>query len=336
MSSRNLVICDSEPDYASALAAFLNGKRELAFQVKTCSHPGQIKEAAGQFRPDILLIAEELWETGEECEEKDPSVKVIILASERSGEKEGKPESVFKYQGAEQICTELLRILAKEEKKQLLRIRKKGRGRILGFYSPVHRTGQTAMAIKKGIELAEKENVLYLNLETFAGIGGHFPEERQKDMSVLLYYTKQQTRKLTAVLADLVRKREGLDYVPPARIPEDIKDVSCEEWLWLFGEIAEMSIYDTLILDLGDSVQGLYRILEECDEIYVPKADDIAAASKLRQFEEALIQAGCQKAAERMMRCDGRRTAAGEGTGKTRSVQRNRGRRAERTDLSGD
>ena len=42
MSSRNLVICDPETEYAARLAAFLNGKRELAFQVKTCGSPGQI------------------------------------------------------------------------------------------------------------------------------------------------------------------------------------------------------------------------------------------------------------------------------------------------------
>ena len=34
MSSRNLVICDPDTEYAARLAAFLNGKRELAFQSK--------------------------------------------------------------------------------------------------------------------------------------------------------------------------------------------------------------------------------------------------------------------------------------------------------------
>lgn len=335
MSSRNLVICDSEPAYGSALASFLNGKRELAFQVKTCSCPEKIEEAAGQNRPDILLIAEEFWESSREYREQDPAVKAICLTSEREEERDRKKTSVFKYQSGEDLCSDLMRILAREEKKDLLRIRRKGRGRILGFYSPVHRTGQTAMALETGRKLAAKENVLYLNLETFAGIGGYFPEEKSKDMSVLLYYTKQQTRKVTAVLADLVRNMEGMDYVPPVRVPEDIREVSCQEWLWLFGEISGTSIYDTLILDLGDSVQGLYQILEACDELYVPKSDDPAAVSKLRQFEEALIQAGCRRAAERMVQCDGRRASAGESAGRTRSVQRNRRRRTEGTDFPG-
>ena len=62
VSSRNLVICDPETEYAARLAAFLNGKRELAFQVKTCKSPDQIREAAGQMPVDILLIADECRE----------------------------------------------------------------------------------------------------------------------------------------------------------------------------------------------------------------------------------------------------------------------------------
>ena len=71
-----------------------------------------------------------------------------------------------------------------------------------------------------------------------------------------------------------------MDYVPPAVIPEDIRDVKPGEWLWLFDEVLRTSIYDTLVLDIGDCVQGLYSILGVCDEIYMPVADDPAAASR--------------------------------------------------------
>ena len=53
------------------------------------------------------------------------------------------------------------------------------------------------------------ENVLYLNMETYAGAGLYFPEERQRNMSELLYYAKQGSKKLAAVLAGLVRNREA-------------------------------------------------------------------------------------------------------------------------------
>lgn len=324
MSSRNLVICDPDTEYAARLAAFLNGKRELAFQVKTCSSPDQIQEAAAQMPVDILLISEECREMYDFQGEGEKADKTVLLTSEREGRRD--MDAIFKYQSGEQICMCLVQLLAREEKADLLRIRKRGNGRIIGFYSPVRRLGQTRMALQKGRELSRMENVLYLNMETYAGAGLYFPVERQRNMSELLYYAKQGSKKLAAVLAGLVRNQGGLDYVPPAVIPDDIRDVSPGEWIWLFEEILRTSIYDTLVLDIGDSVQGLYRILEACDEIHLPAADDPAASSKIRQFEEALEQAGCGHAAERMVRCDIRRTAPGKGAGQTGSVKRDRRR----------
>ena len=120
-------------------------------------------------------------------------------------------DTIFKYQSGEQICMCLMQLLARGEKAELLRIRKKGNGRIIGFYSPVRRLGQTRMALRKGRELSRTENVLYLNMEVYAGTGSYFPEERQKNMSELLYYAKQESRKLAGVLAGLVKSLEGLD-----------------------------------------------------------------------------------------------------------------------------
>ena len=317
MSSRNLVICDPETEYAARLAAFLNGKRELAFQVKTCGSPGQIREAGGQDAVDVLLVSDACTVSGDEAD------KIFVLASERDS---GQEDAIFKYQSGEAVCMRLVQLLAKGEDAAFLGIRKKGTGRILGFYSPVHRLGQTGMALKKGRELAAEENVLYLNLEAFAGAGLYFPEERNRNMSVLLYYVRQESKKMASVLAGLVRRMDGMDYVPPAVIPEDIRDVKPGEWLWLFDEVLRTSIYDTLVLDIGDCVQGLYSILGVCDEIYMPVADDPAAASKIRQFEDSLGQAGYMHVLERVIRCDRRRAAPGKSPGKAGPVKRDRGR----------
>jgi len=43
VSSKNLVICDREIEYASRLADYLGGKKELALQVKLCSSPEQLE-----------------------------------------------------------------------------------------------------------------------------------------------------------------------------------------------------------------------------------------------------------------------------------------------------
>ena len=55
MGSKNLVICDRETEYASRLADYLGGKKELALQVKLCSSPEQLEAICRETPVDILL-----------------------------------------------------------------------------------------------------------------------------------------------------------------------------------------------------------------------------------------------------------------------------------------
>ena len=65
-----------------------------------------------------------------------------------------------------------------------------------------------------------------------------------------------------------------------------------EEWLRLFEAILEKSIYEILLLDLGDSINGLYQILENCGRIYTPYIDEGIAKAKLDQYEKSLRISG--------------------------------------------
>ncbi len=60
--------------------------------------------------------------------------------------------------------------------------------------------------------------------------------------------------------------------------------VTAEEWLQLFEQIVEKSIYEVLILDLGDSVNGLFSILEKCDSVHTLSIEEPAAKAKLQQY----------------------------------------------------
>ena len=61
---------------------------------------------------------------------------------------------------------------------------------MIGIFSPVHRSGKTGYGLRLGQELAVSRNVLYLNMEIYGGIGGHFPEEGHT-LGDVLYYLRQ-------------------------------------------------------------------------------------------------------------------------------------------------
>ena len=321
MSSKNLVICDREQEYAAQLAGYLSGKKELALQVKLCNSPEQVEAIRREMAVDILLADESITFT----EGSLTGVSKVILLSAASTGTEGMVSRIFRYQPADDIYTHLIEALAEGGMGELWNIRKKERGKLIGIYSPVRRIGQTGFALNKGMEMAKTSNVLYINLETYAGIGGYFPEEGKRNLSMLLYYAKQESGNPGLLITTLVKRMNELDYIPPVIFPEDIRTVTISEWMWLFGEILSHSIYDVLILDLGDCVQGLFDILKACDTIYMPAADDRLAVSKIYQYEEALCRQGYGEVWERMIRCDIRRTVKDKDIGTDGFVQRGRG-----------
>lgn len=90
---------------------------------------------------------------------------------------------IYRYQSADAIYTCLVEGLTASGMGDLWAVRKKNRGQLIGYYSPIRRLGQTSQAIKHGIQLAKKSNVLYLNMEPYAGIGGHFADEKERNLS---------------------------------------------------------------------------------------------------------------------------------------------------------
>lgn len=321
MSSKNLVICDGEAEYAKRLAGYLSGKRELALQVKLCSNPEQAEAIKREGAIDILLADERYRGVGELA-----GISRIIWLTEKvmAGGESAEP-FIFRYQSADDIYAQIIQILAEEGAEEFWNVRRREKGKMIGIYSPVRRLGQTAFAIEKGTALAQKENVLYINLEPYAGIGGYFPEEKKRTLSMLLYYAKQETGDPGLLITTLVKQIDGMDYIPPVICSEDLKTVTGAEWMWLLKEIMNRSIYDVLILDLGDSIQGLFDILRACDVVYMPAADDRLAASKISQYEEELCRQGYGEVWERMIRCDIRRAAKNESPGTVGSVQRTLG-----------
>ena len=310
MDSKSLVICDQESEYAARLAAFLNGKKELAFQVKIFKSPEQVSVLQKDESVDVMLVGSSF-----SIEERTllKASKIFVLADEKKTELLPGETSIFKYQSGEEILSQIVQSFVKEEKAETFwYFSKKEKGKLIAVYSPVHRCGQTTFALKKGRELSRKENVLYLNLESFAGIDGYFPREDQRTLSTLLYYAKQENGQIGLILSTLVKKTGGLDYIPPAAVTEDLKLITSSEWKKIFAQILKESIYDILLLDLGECIQGIYEILEDCDEVYLPVADDKTAVSKLRQYEEVLYRLGYEELYGRMIKCDTSRTAAYE------------------------
>lgn len=305
MRSRNLVICDEEEGYAAAFARYIMQKDELAIQVQTCSDLSHVLSIQEKEEIDYLFIS-----SGYPPEDRElaKAGTVFVLTEDRENTLLKGETAVYKYQPGDELLAELIRKCSDGENAEntfLKRIRKK-QAKIIGIYSPVHRVGKTTYALRLGQKFSGEANVLYLNLETYGGIGGHFQEGGQT-LSDVLYYARQEKSNLGLMLTTIAGHQGKLDYVAPVPVSEDLKSVPGEDWIHLIEKIMEESIYEVLILDMDEGVRDIYQIFRLCSEIHVLTLDDAISESKLRQFDEELRLLGHEDIRRKLILKESRR-----------------------------
>jgi len=194
---------------------------------------------------------------------------------------------IFKYQCADAILAEVIDTYLRKSNVTILKKIKKQSKKLMAVYSPIHRIGKTTFALAMGRELAQKEKTLYLNLEGYSSIQGE-----GKDLGELLYYVRQDPESLGNRLSMIVKRQEALDYVIPMEMITDLKEISVNEWKNFLQRVVEESIYETVVLDLGDCVDGVFEILQLCDWVYMPVLEDEVSHQKVCRFEETLLRIG--------------------------------------------
>lgn len=265
------------------MAEALLQKKEALLQVRICSTFEMMEKLLEMNHIQVLLISEDF---PLEERERIHLVKKIVLTQGHCANLGVNEKELMKYQPADKLTAGILKICQEESYRPL----RAGRGRslIVGVYSPVHKAGKTTFAVKLGKALAQKENVLYLNLETYAGIGGYFTDDEGQDLSHLLYYAKQESGDISVRISAAVRQMGALDYIPPLKVWTDLRGVSAEEWDTLLTRLTEQSIYRTILLDIGNSVSDVFALLKGMDVLLLPVTGDVYAKAKIAQYQYML------------------------------------------------
>lgn len=282
----SFVICDKEEGYASALAAFLMQKKELAFQIQVVTSPEQAEEFLEEKPVDILVIHEG-WPREER--KKFRAGSVFVLTESDRGEAGPGETALYRYQSADALLAQMVQNSGPGLRTagELFLQKRRQDVRVIGIFSPVHRTGKTRYALKLGRESGSASHTLYLNLELYGGIGGYFPEEGNT-LADALYYSRMEGRDLGWMLASMVSHMGPLDYLLPARVSEDLKAVPGKDFQRLISQIVSEGMYEVVILDLDEGIRDVYELLRMCTEIHMPVPSDRIAEAKIFQFEEEL------------------------------------------------
>ncbi|MDD6202155.1 MAG: hypothetical protein PUB13_04345 [Lachnospiraceae bacterium] len=293
-----MAVCDAEEPYAAKLVNYLNMKEKFPFDVRHFSSPGKIREFAQTQRIEATLVSECFYE---ELAGTKEAGELIILCENEMNRYEGK-KAVAKYQSCEAMIKEVLRMLSLENNTNCHILRKTS-FHIIGFYSPVKRNLQTSFAFTIGQLLAKKSKTLYLNMEGFSGLNSMLKKNFSKDLSDLLYYLQNGKNGMPYLLAGMTENINGLDILPPMMCQIDLISITQKEWICLLQELEQYTDYEYLILDISDSVQGLFEILRQCTKIYTIDGNDGFARAKIDQYEKMLSQCHYEDVLHKTSKC---------------------------------
>ena len=274
-TAENFVICDTQKSYSENLFRRLSEKLSGYFQFHIFHDIENLKIAAKSMQVNILLIGEEY---GKEDRDEIPARQKYLLIGEKIPNERSPTEiPFFRYQSVSSMLELLLQEKDQENSEvqthqiQLVSDRsqtvKANVNGLIGIYSPVHRIGKTRFAMRMGRVLSESIPTLYLNLEGYSGLNYYLPEESGMNLGDLLYYMKQESINPVWKISTLISHMNGVDYIAPIRAEQDFREVTKEEWNQLLDLILEKSIYKVIILDLGDTVDGLYDLLGRCSKV---------------------------------------------------------------------
>lgn len=279
-----MVLCDTEEEYARLMTEFLKRHKDLPWELHTYT---SVKELllGEQHRPvSILVVAESAY--SEEIKKLQPGRLVVLNESGMLRWQD--LHNVDKYQQAEEVLKCLLSVYMEIADVQFPRLRKNSKTVFIGNYSPVRRSMQTSFALTMSQLLAQEHPTLYLNFEHYAGITELLPDMQTFDLADLLYFLNAENDKFYLRMQSMLHHKGKLDYIPPMKSGQNLLTVTAVEWQRLLQKIEDTGEYEYVILDLTESMQGLFDILRLCSHIFTMTCEDRISQSKLLQYEQIL------------------------------------------------
>lgn len=285
-SENTMILLDTEEEYAQLFGEYLRQHREYPWQLRVYTDPRELLKQEEDICPMMLVVSESAY-----CEELKSlgAERTVLLNESGRVQWKGMP-NVNKYQRADMVLRELLEIYLEVAGEQPPRLQTDCSVCLIGVYSPVRRCCQTTFALTISQLLAREHPTLYLNFEHYAGLPELLPDENAKDLADLLYFLTAEGEQFRLRFQTILQSRDGLDYIPAMRAGQNLLSVTAVEWIGLLQKISELGSYTYVVLDLSESMQGLFDILRMCRQVFTLTMDDRVAQCKIRQYEELLTR----------------------------------------------
>lgn len=285
MRKKQVVICDSNKEYAMRLQEYVKERKTMPFGMAFYTEKDKFLEYVKRERPEVCVISEDCFKREDFVRSVEKNTTRILRICEEKEEVEN--QGIYRYVSGDVFIKELCR-LGELSPQDGVNRNKIGKTKLVGVYTPIGRCLQTSFALVLGQMLASKYQVLYLNFEAYSGFAQMLQKNFNKDMADLLYYFRNLSGEFSEQYHNMKQSINGLDYIPPAFSYMDISGVTPEEWREFLDTLGKCGDYDYIILDLTDAVQGLYQLLRASSYVYTITRNDGMALAKISHYENIL------------------------------------------------
>lgn len=286
MRKEVFAICDPDRDYTSGFTDYLIRRKAIPFDIRAFTGSDSLIQYASEKKVDLLLIHPDLLTR--EVKEL-PVATIVLLTDGYVPGNSGDYPCVNKFQACSEVIRKTLAFYTGSGASGFRNTAIKKSMDIVGVFSPVSRCGKTTFALALAQILGRTRPTLYLNFESFSGFDELMGTSGDSCLTDLLYFAGQKDGStLLRRAAEIVQKAGRIDYIPPVKLPWDIRGASAPEILALLRVLSEESSYETLVLDIGNEVEDVLRVLEKCTRIIMPVCRDRISFAKIQQFESAV------------------------------------------------
>ncbi len=300
-----LVLYDKDEEYARLMCEYLLGCRNLPWKITACTSEADLKKICVNRTPSLLVTTNSCYTRTLE----DMGVGKLVILSDGSGTRvvrdTEKIPVIEKYRPADETLRAILEIYAGEitDEESVSLIPSAERARLIGVFSPIRRCYQTTFSVLMGRLLRSRGKVLYLSFEFCEGCDELIPPDGSRNITDLMYFIKSPPSVFSIRFRSMVRSIGEIDYIPGAVSGTDLSEIPEEEWMTFLKRICAIEDYSYVILDLSESIRGIFGILRMCDRIYTLTRNDRVAKRKLDSYENVLAMYEYSDVREKSIRC---------------------------------
>ncbi len=295
-----LVLCDIDETYLGRLYEFLRENLKLSFEIISFTTVELLLNYVKDNSPSLLVISESAIA---EIKNKKISenIKNILVLDEEAGFCED--EEVYgtlnightsKYQAASAIVDNIVDFCVKraDDFDGVSTKFANDSGKVLGFFTPISKCGQTSLALSVGRELSEKGRTIFLSFESFSSLPKLLELREDGNISDLIYYSESDENKFCLYLEKIKNQVGQLDVIAPAKTAMQVKEISFECLKRLIDMLVHKAGYEYIVLDLTEYPEGLFDILRLCNKIFSIVGSEDGDQYKFDSYEDVLRENG--------------------------------------------